>query len=104
MAEKGKKSGGVSRRKFLRDSGLIVGGAATLGIGGLALTGCSIAPNCAGADGTNPAAGASPQLETEYFGECICPSCGNIQPHPRGVPCRMLSCPKCGTGMARGEI
>ncbi len=34
-------------------------------------------------------------------GECVCPRCGYRVPHQRGVPCRMLKCPKCGTPMTR---
>ena len=105
MSEKGKdRSAEVSRRKFLRDAGLIVGGAATLGIGSLALTGCSVAPNCAAAGESHSTTEASPQTKTEYFGECVCPNCGNSQPHPRGVPCRMINCPECGVSMGRGAV
>lgn len=35
-------------------------------------------------------------------GYCICPQCGQREPHGRGVPCFALKCPKCGTTMARG--
>jgi hypothetical protein len=105
MSEKERsRSAEVSRRKFLRDAGLIVGGAATLGIGGLALTGCSIAPNCGAAVEPYSNTGGVPQTNTEYFGECVCPNCGSSQPHPRGVPCRMISCPECGTSMGRGAV
>ena len=98
------ESGKVARRKFLRDAGLIIGGAATFGIGSLALTGCSVAPNCAAAGESYPATEASPQVNTEYFGECVCPNCGNSQPHPRGVPCRLINCPNCGVSMGRGAV
>jgi hypothetical protein len=99
MSEKEKnESGKVSRRKFLRDTGFIVGGAAALGIGGLALTGCG------SAGGPCPTANASTQTNVEYVGECVCPNCDTKIPHPRGVPCRMISCPNCGEGMARGAV
>jgi hypothetical protein len=98
MSEKEKnESEKVSRRKFLRDAGFIVGGAAALGIGGLALTGC-------GTDRPCPTVSASTQAKVEYFGECVCPNCDTKIPHPRGVPCRMINCPNCGEGMARGAI
>ena len=28
---------------------------------------------------------------------CRCPSCGYFVPHPRGTPCSILTCPKCGS-------
>jgi len=34
-------------------------------------------------------------------GYCVCPQCGNRQPHERGVPCTQVSCPKCGATMMR---
>lgn len=34
-------------------------------------------------------------------GECICPSCGERQPHERGKPCYGIACPKCGKLMTR---
>lgn len=35
-------------------------------------------------------------------GTCLCPKCGNSEPHERGVPCMQKQCPKCGTAMTRG--
>ena len=94
MSEKEKsKSAEVSRRRFLRDAGLFVGGAASLSIGSLAFTGHITAPDCQA---------ASYQVNAEYIGECVCPSCDARLPHPRGVPCRTINCPKCGANMARG--
>jgi len=29
--------------------------------------------------------------------KCICPQCGYEAPKKRGVPCRSMKCPKCGT-------
>jgi len=34
-------------------------------------------------------------------GNCLCPKCGNREPHERGVPCLQKKCPKCGTAMTR---
>jgi hypothetical protein len=34
-------------------------------------------------------------------GNCVCPSCGAMVPHERGVPCTGQDCPKCGTKMVR---
>lgn len=34
-------------------------------------------------------------------GTCLCPKCGNRQPHGRGVPCTQVKCPQCGTTMMR---
>lgn len=33
--------------------------------------------------------------------ECLCPNCGNKEPHQRGVPCYSRKCPKCGSPMTR---
>jgi predicted Fe-Mo cluster-binding NifX family protein len=34
-------------------------------------------------------------------GTCVCPKCGNREPHERGVPCLQKQCPKCGAAMTR---
>lgn len=34
-------------------------------------------------------------------GNCICPQCGQIAPHKRGVPCAEHKCPQCGAVMTR---
>jgi len=40
-------------------------------------------------------AGAGPE------GNCVCPGCGTLIPHQRGVPCYNMSCPSCGAKMTR---
>jgi predicted Fe-Mo cluster-binding NifX family protein len=32
---------------------------------------------------------------------CVCPQCGNQEPHQRGVPCMQKKCAKCGAAMTR---
>ena len=44
--------------------------------------------------GTKPGAGPG--------GYCVCPNCGHKAPHQLGTACYNISCPKCGTKMARG--
>lgn len=34
-------------------------------------------------------------------GYCICPQCGQKEPHERAVPCLGRKCPKCGAAMTR---
>jgi len=34
-------------------------------------------------------------------GYCLCPKCGNREPHKAGVPCPNQACPKCGAKMMR---
>ena len=36
------------------------------------------------------------------IGTCVCPKCGQREPHERGVPCVQKKCPGCGTAMIRG--
>jgi len=34
-------------------------------------------------------------------GSCVCPKCGQREPHQRGVPCVQVNCPACGAAMIR---
>lgn len=34
-------------------------------------------------------------------GNCVCPSCGTIVAHQRGIPCYQTVCPKCGVKMVK---
>jgi len=34
-------------------------------------------------------------------GNCVCPNCGTVVPHQRGMPCSQTPCPNCGTPMVR---
>ncbi len=34
-------------------------------------------------------------------GCCVCPNCGQKEPHDLGKPCIEKKCPKCGTNMSR---
>ena len=35
-------------------------------------------------------------------GYCICPNCGQKEPHIAAIPCFNQECPKCGSLMTRG--
>lgn len=35
-----------------------------------------------------------------YSSMCVCPECGLIAEHPRGIPCSSYQCPECGSEMA----
>ena len=34
-------------------------------------------------------------------GQCVCPKCGKVVTHTRGVPCFEIICPDCKTPMTR---
>lgn len=34
-------------------------------------------------------------------GDCVCPKCGKVAPHGRGVPCSSMKCPDCDANMTR---
>ncbi len=91
-----------SRRQFLRGVGLVVGSTALLGAGGLAVTGCSISNESgSGEKCTTTTTKTTTVNNVEYLGECVCPDCGIAVPHPKGTPCRLVPCPKCGGDMGR---
>jgi hypothetical protein len=101
-AEKENRPEDESRRKFISGAGLVAGGVVLLGVGGLAVSGCSISGGSAGGEKcTTTATKTTVVNNEEYLGECICPECGITVPHPKGVPCRLVPCPKCGGGMGR---
>ena len=53
-----------------------------------------------GQGGQNPGRMGGP-LAAGPIGYCVCPQCGQKEPHERAVPCVKRKCPKCGTVMAR---
>ncbi len=100
--KKENKTADESRREFLKGAGLIVGSTALLGAGGLAVSGCSISgESLNGEKCTTTTTKTTVVNNVEYLGECICPDCGIKAPHPKGTPCRLVPCPKCGGGMGR---
>jgi hypothetical protein len=103
--KKENQPGDIDKRKFLKGACLLAGGAALLGLGGVAISGCSVSGE--GVDGEakcTTATTTTTVIDVEYLGECICPSCGISIPHPRGVPCRLVPCPKCNTSMGRANV
>ncbi len=53
-----------------------------------------------GAAGRGMGRGGGPQAAGPG-GSCVCPRCGQKEPHERGMPCNQRTCPKCGTAMVR---
>lgn len=45
--------------------------------------------------------GRSGQMAEGPSGNCVCPQCGQQEPHQRGVPCVKRKCSKCGSIMSR---
>ncbi len=48
-----------------------------------------------GMGGPPPQAGGPPA-------KCVCPQCGYEAVKKRGLPCRRMKCPKCGTPLVGG--
>ncbi len=82
---------GFSRRKFIKGAGIVAGGAALVAGSGLASSSLVEQRKVA----------ACTETTSEFIGEMICTTCGEKTPHPRGVPARMIKCPKCEGSMAR---
>jgi hypothetical protein len=90
------------RRKFISGAGLVAGSIVLLGAGGLAVSGCSVSGEYGSAEKCTTTTTRTTTInDVEYLGECICPDCGIIVSHPKGTPCRLVPCPKCGVGMGR---
>ncbi len=53
-----------------------------------------------GRGGTRPGRMGGP-FAAGPSGFCVCPQCGQREPHKRGVPCVERRCPKCGAEMTR---
>lgn len=50
---------------------------------------CFWIPGCRGRSGRCPGR------------QCVCPRCGAVAPHERGIPCARMSCPRCKGPMTR---
>lgn len=53
-----------------------------------------------GQGGRNPGRMGGPKAAGPV-GYCVCPQCGQKEPHERAVPCVQRKCPKCGAVMTR---
>ena len=51
--------------------------------------------------GGRPAGRGGGPLAAGPDGDCVCPQCGQKEPHQRGMPCFERKCPKCGAVMIR---
>jgi hypothetical protein len=47
--------------------------------------------------------GARGNVATGSGGYCVCLQCGEKVPHQRATPCSLVTCPKCGSTMVRGQ-
>ena len=56
---------------------------------------------CGRSPGNSRVQGQGGRRAGGMVGYCVCPQCGQREPHERGVPCVEHKCPKCGITMTR---
>jgi predicted Fe-Mo cluster-binding NifX family protein len=58
-------------------------------------------PSCGSPGRAGPGVGRARSSSVNAVGSCVCPKCGQREPHQRGVPCLQVNCPACGAAMIR---